>query len=210
MDDATLFIGGALRIEVHEAGEDLGIDVAGRGGDGGGEALGRVLGEGDRARGEIMQGAQAAFLEGLPEVAPTVGGKDGGIEIVVELLEEGDEALVVDELLLRREGLSAAKLFEDVVHAGERETGMLGLHALAVRIQLLRQGVDALFVSFGRWLAGKQPMTDVCSLRLVFKIHHRGLGSSSLKFCSKTSQSGESVSAVADTPPVIPTAVRSP
>jgi hypothetical protein len=35
---------------------------------------------------------------------PALGGEDGGVEVVVELLEEGDEALVVDEALFVGEG----------------------------------------------------------------------------------------------------------
>ena len=35
---------------------------------------------------------------------PAVGGEDGGVEVVVELLEEGDEALVVDEAFFVGEG----------------------------------------------------------------------------------------------------------
>jgi hypothetical protein len=68
----------------------------------------------------------------------------GGIQLVVDLAEDGDEALVVDLLFLGGERLAAAELFEHVVNAGEREAGMLLLLPLAVRIETLAEGADAL------------------------------------------------------------------
>lgn len=43
----------------------------------------------------------------------------------MDLPEQGDEALVVDLLVLGGEGFSGAEFFEHVVDAGEREAGML-------------------------------------------------------------------------------------
>jgi hypothetical protein len=40
--------------------------------------------------------------------------------------------------------IAAAELFEHVVNAGEREAGMLLLLPLAVRIETLAEGADAL------------------------------------------------------------------
>ena len=50
---------------------------------------------------------------------------------------------VVGGLFLGRENTPFAKRFEDVIHRGERKAGMLRLHPLAVRVQLLAQGPDA-------------------------------------------------------------------
>ena len=75
---------------------------------------------------------------------PAVGFEDGGVEVVVKLFEDGDEALVVDLLVLGGEGFAAAELFQDVVDAGEGEAGMRFLLALAVRVQPLAEVADAL------------------------------------------------------------------
>ena len=62
-------------------------------------------------------------------------GADGGVEVVVDLLEDGDQALVVDLPVLRGQGSLGAEFFKDVANAGEGEVGMLGLLALAVRVE---------------------------------------------------------------------------
>ncbi len=67
-----------------------------------------------------------------------VGGEDGGVEIVVELLEDGHQPLVVNELFLVGERFPGAEFFEDVVKAGEGEA-VLRLHALAVRVEFFGQ-----------------------------------------------------------------------
>lgn len=74
---------------------------------------------------------------------PAVGDGDGGVEFVVELAEDGDEAGVVGGGFLGREGASGAEGFEDVIHRGERKAGVLRLHPLAARVQFLPQGPDA-------------------------------------------------------------------
>ena len=76
---------------------------------------------------------------------PAVGGEHGGVEVVVQLFQDGDEAGVVDDFFLVGEFFTGADFFEDVVKAGEREA-VLGLDALAVRVQFLRQFTDGLFL----------------------------------------------------------------
>lgn len=70
----------------------------------------------------------------IEEIGQAVGFEDGGVEVVVELFEEGDEAVVVDDFFLIGEGLFFAEFFEDVVHPGEGEVGVLGLAGFAVAI----------------------------------------------------------------------------
>ena len=72
-------------------------------------------------------------------VLPAIRFQHGFIQFVVDLAEDGDEALVVDLLFLGGEWLAAAELFEHVVNAGEREAGMLLLLPLAVRIETLAE-----------------------------------------------------------------------
>ncbi len=65
---------------------------------------------------------------------PAVGVRHGAVEVVVELLEDGDEARVVNQLFLGRERFVGAEFFEDVVKAGQGQA-VLGLGALAVGVQ---------------------------------------------------------------------------
>ena len=74
---------------------------------------------------------------------PAVGVRHGAVEVVVELLEDGDEAGVVNQIFLGRERFVGPELFEDVVEAGQGQA-VLGLGALAVRVQLLRELANAL------------------------------------------------------------------
>ena len=92
-DEAALFLGGAFVVEGDEAGEEgllegFGVRVGGV----------EAVGEGD----------------GGDEVGPAVGFEDGGVEVVVELLEEGDEALVVDGFGLGVERGAGAEAVEHV------------------------------------------------------------------------------------------------
>jgi hypothetical protein len=86
---------------------------------------------------------------------PAIGFEDGGVEVVVKLLEDGDEALVVDDLVLGVQGFAGTDFLEDVVNAGEREVGMKFLLALAVRVEPLAKVADALlecaFFERGEW-----------------------------------------------------------
>jgi hypothetical protein len=84
-DEAALFFGGALVVKGDEAGE---------------KQLFEHLGSGP-ATGEDVCG-----LSGGGEVAPAVRFEGGVVEVVVKLLEDGDEALVVDELVLGGEGFA--------------------------------------------------------------------------------------------------------
>jgi len=61
----------------------------------------------------------------------------------VQLLEHGDQSPIVNDLVLGRERLARAQLFEDVVHAGDGEIGVRGLLLLAVGVQLLGEVADA-------------------------------------------------------------------
>ena len=60
--------------------------------------------EGDEA---VEQG----FAVGRGEVGPAVGGEHGGVEFVVQGLQDGDEALFVDGLVLGGQRLAAAQIF---------------------------------------------------------------------------------------------------
>ena len=79
------------------------------------------------------------------QVGPTVGFQHGGIQLVVDLAEQGDEALVVDGFLFGVQRLAGAELFEDIVKASEREVRMLLLLPLAVRIEAFAEFADASF-----------------------------------------------------------------
>jgi hypothetical protein len=52
----------------------------------------------------------------------------------VNLLEDGDEALIVDGPFLGGQRLAIAELLQNVIHAGEGESGVLGLTGLAVGV----------------------------------------------------------------------------
>lgn len=107
--------------------------------------------EGDEAREEF------GFALGRErmQVGPAVGLEHGGVQLVVDLAQERDEALVVEGFLFGVQGRPGAELFEDIVKAGERELGMLLLLPLAVGIQSLAEFADALlqgaFGEVGEW-----------------------------------------------------------
>ena len=65
---------------------------------------------------------------------PAVGVGHGGVEVVVELLEGGDERGFVEGFVFGCEGFAGADLFEDVVDVGEAEA-VLRLGALAVGVE---------------------------------------------------------------------------
>jgi hypothetical protein len=66
-----------------------------------------------------------------------VGFGDGGVEVVVELAEDGDEAVFVSELFFGVERGAGAEFFEDVVEVGEGQLRVLGLLAFAVGVEAL-------------------------------------------------------------------------
>jgi hypothetical protein len=60
----------------------------------------------------------------------------------VELLEDGDQAVLVDEFVLggkvgggERAGVDGAEFFQHVVHVGEGQVGIFGLLALAMGVE---------------------------------------------------------------------------
>ena len=89
------------------------------------------------------QAFEQGFAVGRRQVLPAVGGEDGGVEFVVQLTQDGDEAGFVDGFVPGGQGFAAAQFGEDVVHAGQRQLGVGGLLALAVGVELFGQGGDA-------------------------------------------------------------------
>ena len=79
-----------------------------------------------------------------------VGFGDGGVEVVVELAEDGDEAVFVGELFFGVERGAGAEFFEDVVEVGEGQLRVLGLLAFAVSVEALGEVADARLLRFGR------------------------------------------------------------
>ena len=67
------------------------------------------------------------------------------VDVVVNLLEQGDEPLVVDDFVFVGQCFGRAEFFEDVIHASEREFWMLGLACFAVRVELLAKVGEAGF-----------------------------------------------------------------
>ena len=55
----------------------------------------------------------------------------------------------MDRLVLGGQRLAGAQLFQDVVHVGQGQFRMLGLLALAVRVQLLGEGSDVRLLRVG-------------------------------------------------------------
>ena len=61
----------------------------------------------------------------------------------MQRLEHRDQHLFVNHFFLGAQRLAALQLFEHVVHAGQRQPGVLRLLALAVRVELLGEVADA-------------------------------------------------------------------
>ena len=133
-DEAALFFGGSLVIEGDEVGEELLFECFG-----GGSTMGEDVGG----------------WGGGCDASPAVGFEDSGVEVVVNLLEDGDQSFVVGLPVLRVQGFTGAEFFEDVVYAGEGEVGMLFLLTLAVRVEAFAKVADALlecaFIERGEW-----------------------------------------------------------
>ncbi|MDP2883384.1 MAG: hypothetical protein Q8N89_17625 [Azonexus sp.] len=70
--------------------------------------------EGDEA---VEQGIGGGWRGGPIQVGPAVGGEDGGVEFVVELAEDGDEAGFMLGFVLGGQRLAAAQFGQHVVHA---------------------------------------------------------------------------------------------
>ena len=81
----------------------------------------------------VVEGDESAEDFFVGEIGrPAVGVGDGGVEIVVDLFEDGDEALLVDRLFFFVSGFGGAEFFQHVIHAGHRELGVLRLLAFAM------------------------------------------------------------------------------
>lgn len=90
------------------------------------------------------------------EILPAVGLENGGVEVVVDLLEQGDETLLVDNFVFVGERLFFAELFENVIYPGEGEVGMFRLARFAVGVKALAKVADAGFeFAFGDVGEGK-------------------------------------------------------
>ena len=70
---------------------------------------------------------------------PSVGVKNGCVEIVVDLAQDGDETLLMDRAACFIQFLSLAEFFEHVVHAGNGECREEFLLAFTVMIESLAQ-----------------------------------------------------------------------
>ncbi len=80
---------------------------------------------------------------------PAIGFEDGAVEFVVDFTQDGDEAGLVDVLVLLGEGGAGAKFFKHVVHVSEREPGVELLLTLAVGVEAFGQVADGLFLLIG-------------------------------------------------------------
>ena len=82
--------------------------------------------EGDEAREEF------GFALGRErmQVGPAVGLKHGGVQLVVDLAQQRDEALVVEGFLLGVQGIPGTELFEDIVKAGKLTSGYSAPHSI--------------------------------------------------------------------------------
>lgn len=97
------------------------------------------------------------------------------VDLVVDLAEEGDEAVVVDLLFLGVEGGAGAERVEDVVDAGEGEVGKQGLLPLAVRVEPLAEvaelGLQGAFFEGGEGEGVEAAV--LCVTRTIFKSSHQ-------------------------------------
>src|SRR5690606_18333085 len=70
---------------------------------------------------------------------PAIGFGHGGVDAVVSVLEDADQALLVNDFIPALDRLARAQLFKHVVHLGERELRMRLLARLAVSIELFAE-----------------------------------------------------------------------
>ncbi len=92
----------------------------------------------------VVEGDEAGEDFFVGEVdGPAVGVGNGGVEVLVNLAEDGDESLLVNRLFFCGERLAGAELFEDVVHAGHRERGMQLLLTFTMGVELFAEFADA-------------------------------------------------------------------
>ena len=81
---------------------------------------------------------------------PAVRVAHGGVQLAVELPQHADQPLLVDRLVFGGQRLAGPQLLQHVVHVGQGQLGVLGLLAIAVRVQLLGQVADARPLRVGR------------------------------------------------------------
>ena len=110
-DEAALFLGGALVVEFDEAGEEFLFNLGSLLGDDFLKITGSSVEDSDDVGGPVIEVAFGQIIKGAVEIAPPIRFQYGGIQLVVDLPQHGDEALVVDELFLGGERLAAAELF---------------------------------------------------------------------------------------------------
>jgi hypothetical protein len=68
---------------------------------------------------------------------PAIGLEHEPIEALVQFLQDEDQSFIPDALLVRVQRRAGLELVEDVVHARERQAGMLRLACLAEGVELL-------------------------------------------------------------------------
>ena len=80
---------------------------------------------------------------------PAVGFGHGAIEVVMDIPEHRDKALIVDHLAGSIERLARAEFGEDVVHFGEGQVGVSFLLTFAVSIELFAEEPNAFALGLG-------------------------------------------------------------
>ena len=107
---------------------------------------GALVVEGDEALEDLLVGQSRG---------PAVGVEDGGVEVVMDLLQDGDEPLLVDDAVFFGERLAGAELFQHVVYAGKCEIQILNLLMLAMRVEGFTKIADMLSLLFCAGRKGK-------------------------------------------------------
>src|SRR5690606_4592303 len=97
-------------------------------------------------RDQALENVLVAKIDG-----PAIGLGHGGVDAVVNFLQDADQALLVDNLVLALDRLARAQLFQHVVHLRERELGMLFLSRLAMGVEFLTEVANDL--GLGAWAA---------------------------------------------------------
>ena len=95
------------------------------------------------ARSRLRSTRRSRIASSVRSWRPAVGGEDGGVQLVVELPEHGDQPMFVDLFLLGGQRFPRPQLLQHVVHAGHGQVGVQLLLALAVGIEGFAQGADA-------------------------------------------------------------------
>ena len=132
-DEDFPFLGGAGVVEGDEVGEECIArqgPTSGRSGAWGENGEGLVFGRVGAVQGRFIR--RTAAESGPCQVLPAIRFQHGGIEIIMDLPENGNESLVVDRLFLGGQRSAGADGFEHVRQAGEREVRVKRLLLLAV------------------------------------------------------------------------------